>query len=70
MSKVKKVCVARKLSLTDEPSIREQWSKAWRAARKFGRLIQSNSDAESFGTMFLLAWQCLLYRQHFSGGGQ
>ncbi len=70
MSKSQKVCVVRKLSLTDEPSIREQWHKAWWAARKFGRLIQSSTDAESFGAMFLLAWQCLLYRQHFSGGGQ
>ncbi|HQS03170.1 MAG TPA: hypothetical protein PK693_08345 [Halothiobacillus sp.] len=71
MSETKKVCGLRKLSsLTQEPSTREQWFKAWQAARKFGRLIHTSSDAETFGAMFLLAWQCLLYRQHFSGGGR
>jgi len=62
------VCVVRKQSvLNNEQPAREQWLKAWRAARKFGPFIQTSAEAEVYGAMFLRAWQCLLYRQYFSG---
>jgi hypothetical protein len=64
-----KVCVVRKQSVSNfEHPPREQWVKAWRAARKFGRIIQTSAEAEAYGIMFLRAWQCLVYRQYFSGG--
>ncbi|ACX96467.1 hypothetical protein [Halothiobacillus neapolitanus] len=63
-----KVCVVRKQYVSHyEQSPREQWLKAWRAARKFGPFIQTSAEAEVYGAMFLRAWQCLLYRQYFSG---
>lgn len=64
-----KVCVVRKQSVSHyEQSPREQWFKAWRAARKFGRFVRTSAEAEAYGDMFLRAWHCLLYRQYFSGG--
>lgn len=69
MNSHEKVCVLRKQSLSSvEHPTREQWIKAWRAARKFGRIIQTSAEAEAYGALFLRAWQCLLYRQYFSGG--
>ncbi|MDD3576059.1 MULTISPECIES: hypothetical protein [unclassified Halothiobacillus] len=69
MNSHEKVCVLRKQSWSlYEYSTREQWVKAWRAARKFGPFIQTSAEAEVYGAMFLRAWQCLLYRQYFSGG--
>lgn len=71
MATNEKVCVPRKECLGwYEESTRERWDKAWRAARKFGRTITTSAEAETLGPMFLIAWQCLLYRDYFSGGVQ
>lgn len=65
MNNTEIVCVVRKHSQTSPDPVRIQWQKSWRAARKFGCSIHNSAEAETYGAMFMLAWQCLLYRQNF-----